>query len=537
MAKGSSSFSELENQAEFVARHVGPGRDEQQAMLKILGLKSLDELVAQTVPAQILNPKPLDLGESVSEADVILKARAFANQNQVFKTFIGMGYFGTHTPPVILRNVMENPGWYTAYTPYQAEIAQGRLEALLNFQTMIMDLTGMEIANASLLDEGTATAEAMHLCHSAAKNSQANKILVWHGCHPQTIEVLQRRAEPLGIEVVVSCSQKFIFNEEVFACVVQYPGTKGGVKDFKELVEKAHAAKALVVVATDLLALTMLKPPGEWGADVVVGSSQRFGVPLGYGGPHAGFMATKDEFKRAIPGRLVGVSIDADGRPALRLALQTREQHIRREKATSNICTAQVLLAVMASMYAVYHGPKGLKRIARRTHRLAATFNAGLKKLSLVKDDKSFFDTVTVDVGADADRVMAKALELKYNLRRIDNETIGVSFDETSSRKDVENLWKAFALASKTPMTGDFDSIESSTPDALPENLLRKSEFLTHPVFNSYHSETEMLRYMNRLQSKDFSLVHDEAQRNNRDDSRDMAGVQSAASILPDRPG
>lgn len=510
MASGNTnnrpSFSELENKREFVARHIGPNTDEVRDMLQTLQLKSVDELVAQTVPAKILNNKGLDLGESMSEAAVLAKARAYADQNQVFKSFIGQGYYGTHTPTVVLRNVMENPGWYTAYTPYQAEIAQGRLEALLNFQTLVMDLTGMPIANASLLDEGTAAAEAMHLCQSVCKNTKANRILVWHGCHPQTIDVVQRRAEPLGIEVSVGCANKMEFDDSVFAVLIQYPGTKGGIKDFKALVEKAHAAKALVIVATDLLALTMLKPPGEWGADVVIGSAQRFGVPMGFGGPHAGFMATRDEYKRSIPGRLIGVSIDADGRPALRLALQTREQHIRREKATSNICTAQVLLAVMASMYAVYHGPQGLLRIARRTHRLASTFAEGLKRLSVLKETAPFFDTVTVKVGPDADRIAKRALEMRMNLRRVDAETLSVAFDETSTRTDVENLWKAFAPATAT--APEFDTLEAMAPDALPESLLRKGEFLTHPVFNTHHSETEMLRYMNRLQSKDFSLVH-----------------------------
>lgn len=508
MAQSRTSFADLENRAEFVARHIGPAPEDQAAMLKTLSLDSVDDLIQQTIPPRIMNAKGLDLGESMTEAEVLAKARAYANQNQVFRSFIGMGYYGTHTPPVILRNVTENPGWYTAYTPYQAEIAQGRLEALLNFQTMVMDLTGMEVANASLLDEGTAVAEAMHLCHSSTKKKDANRILMAKSCHPQTIEVVKRRAEPLGIEVVVTCHDQFEINESVFAVVLQYPGSKGGVMDLESVVDKAHAEKALVIVATDLLALTLLKPPGEWGADVVVGSSQRFGVPLGFGGPHAAFMATRDEFKRSIPGRLVGVSIDANGQPALRLALQTREQHIRREKATSNICTAQVLLAVMASMYAVYHGPKGLKRIAERTHRLASTFAEGLRKMSFLKDDVGFFDTVTVTVGAQAaERIMLKALELRYNLRRVDQETIGVSFDETSTRKDVENLWMAFNAGATTPMTLNFDAIEADAPSALPESLMRTSEYLTHPVFNMYHSELEMTRYLARLEAKDVTLV------------------------------
>ena len=509
MAKSRPSFAELENRSEFVARHIGPGPSEAQAMLKSLGLDSLDALVNETVPAQILNKKGLDLGASVTEATALEKARHFANQNQVFKSFIGMGYYGTHTPPVILRNITENPGWYTAYTPYQAEIAQGRLEAILNFQTMVMDLTGMQVANGSLLDEATAAAEAMHLTHSVSKKSNANRILVSRDCHPQTIEVLERRAEPLGIEVQVTSHQDFKFDDQVFAAIVQYPATQGGIEDFAAVADKAHAAKAYMVACSDLLALTLLKSPGEWGADVVVGNSQRFGVPLGFGGPHAGFMATRDEFKRSIPGRLVGVSVDAENRPALRLALQTREQHIRREKATSNICTAQVLLAVMASMYAVYHGPKGLKRIAERTHRLACAFNEGLKRLQLVKSDASFFDTVSVKVGAaNLAKVTEETRKLRYNLRRLDNETLGVSFDETSTAKDVEALLKAFATATGTALSTDFDTLDQAAQSAIPSNLERTSEYLTHPVFNSYHSETEMLRYMNRLQSKDFSLVH-----------------------------
>jgi glycine dehydrogenase len=504
-----SHFSELENHSDFITRHIGPNPSEQGEMLSALGLKKIDELIAQTIPAKILSAKGLDLAESMTEAEALKKARQYAGQNQVFKSFIGMGYYGTHTPNVVLRNITENPGWYTAYTPYQAEIAQGRLEALLNFQTMIMDLTGMQVANASLLDEGTAAAEAMHLAHSVSKNAKANRIFVWHGCHPQTIEVLSRRAEPLGIEVVVGCKEKFQFDDNTFAALIQYPSTKGALKDFTSFVDRARAVKASVIVATDLLALTLLKPPGEWGADIVIGSAQRFGVPLGFGGPHAGFMATRDEYKRSIPGRLVGVSIDAENNPALRLSLQTREQHIRREKATSNICTAQVLLAVMASMYAVYHGPQGLKRIAERTHRLAISFREGLKKLGLVKDDAMFFDTVALTLPAGtADKVIAKAAEFKFNLRRTGADSVAVSFDETSTREDVENLWKAFTLAATSVVALDFTTVEKGAAEIIPASLQRQSKFLTHPVFNSYHSETEMLRYMARLQAKDVSLIH-----------------------------
>jgi glycine dehydrogenase len=505
------TLAELENRSEFVARHIGPNTAETTAMLATLKLKSLDQLVEQTVPSQILRGKDLDLGEAITEKAMLAKARAYAEANKVHKSFIGMGYYGTHTPTVILRNVMENPGWYTAYTPYQAEIAQGRLEALLNFQTMIMDLTAMQVANASLLDEGTAAAEAMTLAQSVCKNSKANRILVASDCHPQTIEVLIRRAEPLCIEVMVTPVEKFQFNENVFACIVQYPSTTGQITDYSTITTQAHSANTLVIAAADLLALTLLKAPGEWGADIVVGTSQRFGVPLGFGGPHAGYLATKDEYKRSIPGRLVGVSVDAENRPALRLALQTREQHIRREKATSNICTAQVLLAVMASMYAVYHGPKGLKRIAERTHRLSVSFVEGLKQMGLKIQQSAFFDTVSIETGDRLEAVIGKALELQMNLRRVDNKTLGVSFDETSTREDVINLWKCFALAAndRTKPLPDFDAIdEAATHDALPSSLLRTSEYLTHPVFNSFHSETEMLRYMTRLQAKDLSLAH-----------------------------
>lgn len=498
--------------AEFIQRHIGPTPDEVSEMLSTLQLRSLDQLIDQTIPKQIRRDRNLNLPTSVSEATVLKKARDFANQNQVFKSFIGQGYFGTYTPSVILRNVTENPGWYTAYTPYQAEIAQGRLEALLNFQTMVMDLTGMPIANASLLDEGTAAAEAMHLAHAASKSPSANRIFIWRGVHPQTIEVVRRRAEPLGIEVHVGCKDEYVFDEKTFAALIQYPASKGGLHDFTSLVERVHAAKALVIVATDLLALTLLKAPGEWNADIVIGSSQRFGVPMGFGGPHAAFMATKEEFKRTIPGRLVGVSIDAENRPALRLALQTREQHIRREKATSNICTAQVLLAVMASMYAVYHGPKGLKKIAQRTHRLASIFAAGLSRMGLFDDKKPFFDTVLVKLQpGTAKRVIEKAASFKFNLRILADDQVSVSFDETTTPQDVEKLWLAFAEspgAQKAELKFEAIAKAVDATTVIPTSLLRTSPFLTHPVFNSYHSETEMLRYMHRLQAKDVSLVH-----------------------------
>jgi glycine dehydrogenase len=500
----SSSWQELENRSDFISRHVGPSVDETKAMLGVLGLKTVDDLVKQTIPSGILLGKDLDLGAPVPETEMLARARAFASQNKVLKSFIGTGYYGTFTPNVILRNVLENPGWYTAYTPYQAEIAQGRLEALLNFQTVICDLTGLPVSNASLLDEGTAAAEAMHLCQSITKLKNATRILVADDSHPQTIEVIRRRAEPLEIEVAVMPVEKFSFDDKTFAAFVQYPSTTGLITDYSALASKAHAAGTLVIASADLLALTMLKAPGEWGADVVVGTSQRFGVPMGFGGPHAGYMATKDEFKRSIPGRLVGVSVDAQNKPAMRLALQTREQHIRREKATSNICTAQVLLAVMASMYAVYHGPKGLKRIAERTHRLAAAFAEGLKAAGLKPLHTAFFDTVTVET-PEAGAIVARALAAGMNLRHFSKaagDTVSVSFDETSTREDVARLLKAFA-----PQASAFN-IDTCTATAIPSGLVRTTSYLTHPTFNSYHSETEMLRYMTRLQTKDLSLAH-----------------------------
>jgi glycine dehydrogenase len=504
----SRTWSDLENRSEFIPRHIGPSSEETKEMLSILGFKTADDLIKATVPAGILMQKGLDLGAAVPEAVMLEKARAFASQNQVFKSFLGTGYYGTITPPVILRNVLENPGWYTAYTPYQAEIAQGRLEALLNFQTLVIDLTGLPVANASLLDEGTAAAEAMHLCQSVTKLKNANRILVSDDCHPQTIEVVRRRAEPLGIEVVVGAVDSFAFDANTFACFLQYPTTSGRVLDYSKVAEKAHANGTLVVAAADLLALTVLKSPGEWGADIAIGTSQRLGVPMGFGGPHAGYMSTRDDFKRSIPGRLVGVSVDADNRPAMRLALQTREQHIRREKATSNICTAQVLLAVMASMYAVYHGPKGLVRIAERAHRLATTFADGVATLGFKARDNAFFDTVTLETGDKTEAILAKAREHRMNLRKLSATAVSLSFDETTTREDVEKLWSVFGTVASASQKLDFDQLVERSASKLPAELKRTSEFLTHPTFNSYHSETEMLRYVTRLQSRDLSLAH-----------------------------
>ncbi len=488
----------------FLRRHVGPSSKDIEEMLKTVNAPSLDALIDQTVPKQIRVKKPLQLPAAKGESELLAELKSIADQNQVFKSFIGAGYYDTITPGVVLRNILLNPGWYTAYTPYQAEIAQGRLEALLNFQTMIGDLTGLPIANASLLDEGTAAAEALHLVHSIGKDTDGRAFFVSNLCHPQTIEVVRTRARPLGIEVVVGDHTTFDFSQKCFGALVQYPATDGGVHDYRAFIEKAHAAGALVVMATDLLALTMLTSPGELGADVAIGSAQRFGVPMGFGGPHAGFMSTKNEFARSMPGRIIGVSQDANGHMALRMALQTREQHIRREKATSNICTAQVLLAVMASMYAVYHGPAGLKAIASRVNLLAKSFAAGLKKLGVKTRHDAFFDTVafTVADAKSADGIVAKAEALRLNLRRIDATTLGVSMDETTSAAQVEQVLSLFGQGNAEQLAA---TVQNSN---LPEALRRTSSYLTHPVFNSYHTEHEMLRYIRALEAKDLSLCH-----------------------------
>ena len=432
--------------------------------------------------------------------------RALAEKNQRFRSFIGMGYYGTLTPGVILRNILENPGWYTQYTPYQAEIAQGRLEALLNFQTMIMELTGMAIANASMLDEGTAAAEAMTLCRRAqARNVTANTFFVDERCHPQTIDVVRTRALPLGYDVVVSDYATYDFSQPTFGVLLQYPATDGSIFDYEAFCAQAHAAGALVVVATDLLALTLLRAPGEFGADVAVGNSQRFGVPMGYGGPHAAFMATKDEFKRIMPGRLVGVSQDATGAPALRLSLQTREQHIRREKATSNICTAQVLLAVMASMYAVYHGPQGVQRIAQRVHLLTAILAKGLRQLGYTVNDAPVFDTLKISGGPHTLQELIAAAEAhQVNLRLYADGAVGVALDEATTVAELQTLFAIFGAADLVGV----ETLAAGIDLNLPTVHTRTSAYLTHPVFNSYHSETEMLRYITRLQSRDLSLTH-----------------------------
>ena len=543
----------------FTTRHIGPDADETAAMLKVCGHASLDALIDAAVPKNIRAKKPLNLPAARSEHGALSELRAIAAQNKVFRSFIGMGYHDCITPGVIQRNVLENPGWYTQYTPYQAEISQGRLEALLNFQTMVIDLTGMEIANASMLDEGTAAAEAMAMAHGLKGSDAKNSIFISDTCHPQTIDIVRTRATAVGVHAVVGNHHKL--HDELgskghwpvpsgdspdgmgrapvlqsvspvskgntpvipvggsptgtgespvppkyFAVLVQYPATDGNIHDFRALAEKAHATDALVIAATDLLALTLLTPPGEWGADIVVGNSQRFGVPLGYGGPHAAFFATRDAFKRAMPGRLVGVSKDATERPGLRLTLQTREQHIRREKATSNICTAQVLLAVIASMYAVYHGPESLKKIAKRVHRMTALVAAALTKLGFEVVTETFFDTLKINLGArHAKDIVKLAEEHGVNLRVFDAQSVGLSLDETTSAEDLETLLKIFN-AGKTPAftVESLASQEASRPSPLTP---RTSPFLTHSVFQRHHSETEMLRYIRRLESRDLSLT------------------------------
>ncbi|AHG90222.1 Glycine dehydrogenase [decarboxylating] [Gemmatirosa kalamazoonensis] len=489
----------------FVPRHIGPDETEQRAMLAALGYDSLDAFIDAVVPAGIRLRKPLDLGAPRTEHDVLHEIRGLAARNQVWRSFIGMGYHATLTPPVVQRNVLENPGWYTAYTPYQAEIAQGRLEALLNYQTVVSDLTGLEIANASLLDEGTAAAEAMAMSYAVRGKPGKETYFVAADCHPQTIEVVQTRAAARGVHVVVGDHRTFEFTPDVFGALIQYPATDGGVYDYRAFCERAHAGQALVTAATDLLALTLLAPPGEWGADVAVGNSQRFGVPLGYGGPHAAFFATKDEFKRQIPGRIIGVSRDADGKPALRMALQTREQHIRREKATSNVCTAQVLLAVIAGMYAVWHGPRGLVRIAERVHGQAARLAASLERLGLHVRNDDFFDTVAVEVGAHGEEeILAAAAARRINLRVVEPGVIAAALDERTSDADVADLVAVFN-GGASPEWADEELAVDARYD---ERFKRTSAFLTHPVFNTHHSETEMLRYLRMLESRDFSLVH-----------------------------
>jgi glycine dehydrogenase len=495
----------LEYTDTFVRRHIGPAQEDAVAMLATLGLPSMDALVEKTVPGDITFARKLDLGPPKGEHEMLVEARRLAEMNEVWRSYIGMGYSGTITPSVIQRNILENPGWYTQYTPYQAEISQGRLEALLNFQTMIIDLTGLDVANASMLDESTAAAEAMTLLLRVNTSAKAERFFVANDCHPQTIDVVKTRAHPLGIEVVVDDPSRFDFASGGFGVLLQYPGTDGVVRDIRPIIARAKEAGVLAAVACDLLSLVMLESPGALGADIALGNSQRFGVPLGYGGPHAAFFATKDAYKRQIPGRLIGVSKDATGRAALRLTLQTREQHIRREKATSNICTAQVLLAIMASMYAVYHGPEGLRRIAERVHALATTLRAGLTKLGLDVDQSPLFDTVRVKAsGAARQAILKRASDARINLRALDAQTLTIALDETTSARDIADLYTVFAgqAAGFTP-----ESLVDAGARALPRDLMRQGEILAHPIFHLYRSETEILRYMHRLQAKDLSLT------------------------------
>jgi glycine dehydrogenase len=503
-------LGELENPTEFVARHIGPYEDDERHMLSVIGAASRRALIEAVVPRSIARAQPMQLPAPVGEAAALAELKAIAAKNRVLKSFIGQGYHGTHTPGVILRNILENPAWYTAYTPYQAEISQGRMEALVNFQTMVCELTGMAIANASMLDEATAAAEAMTLAKRSVK-SKSNTLIVAGDCHPQTIEVIQTRAEPLGLTVKLANShaewEALLASRDFFAVVVGYPTTHGGLTDWRADVERVHAEGAAFIACADLLALTLLTPPGEWGADIVVGNTQRFGVPMGGGGPHAAYMACRDEWKRSLPGRLVGVSIDSHGAPAYRLALQTREQHIRREKATSNICTAQVLLAVIASMYAVYHGPEGLKRIARRVASYTAILAEGLAQLGFKPHGDSAFDTITLKTEGRTGEFVERALAAGMNMRRYrewGDAYLSMTLDETTTRDDVLALWRVFAAPGQALPT--FEAFEKGIEPLIPAALRRTSAFLTHPVFNTHHSETQMLRYIRSLSDKDLAL-------------------------------
>ncbi|WP_160285608.1 aminomethyl-transferring glycine dehydrogenase [Pseudomonas knackmussii] len=498
----SPSLSQLQQPDAFLSRHLGPDAAEQQAMLDALGVASLDELVVQTVPPAIRLNRPLELPAALDERGALAKLRGYAEQNQLWTSLIGTGYYGTLTPTVILRNVLENPGWYTAYTPYQPEIAQGRLEALLNFQQLTIDLTGLDLASASLLDEATAAAEAMALAKRVAK-AKSNLFFVDANCHPQTISVVRTRAEAFGFDLVVDELDK-LAQHEVFGALLQYPDSRGEVRDLRPQIDALHARQAIACVASDLLSLLLLTPPGELGADVVLGSAQRFGVPMGYGGPHAAFFATRDEFKRAMPGRIIGVSKDARGNTALRMALQTREQHIRREKANSNVCTSQVLLANIASLYAVYHGPQGLRRIAQRVHRLTAILAAGLQAKGIKRVNAHFFDTLTLEVGAQQAAILERARAARYNLRVVGEQRLGLSLDETCDATTVADLFDILLGAGHGLDVAALDA--GAVAEGIPTALQRRSGYLAHPVFNRHHSETEMLRYLRQLEGKDLAL-------------------------------
>jgi glycine dehydrogenase len=494
----------LDTHTDFIPRHIGPSDADQAAMLAVIGSPSLDALIDEVVPPKIRSQAPLALPQSRSETDVLAELKQIAGRNQVYRSYIGQGYYGTHTPNVVLRNILENPAWYTAYTPYQPEISQGRLEALLNYQTMVADLTGLDISNASLLDEGTAAAEAMTLARRSAK-SKSQVFFVSRHVHPQTLEVVRTRAEGLDIELAVGDEAEGL--PECFGVLLQYPHSTGSVADYRKLAEAAHAQGAIVAVATDLLALALLAAPGEWGADIAIGSAQRFGVPFGFGGPHAGFMACKDAFKRNMAGRLVGVSKDAQGNPAMRLALQTREQHIRREKATSNICTAQVLLAVMAGMYAVWHGPAGIRRIAERVQRSTAILRAELVKLGVKVANDTFFDTLLLETGAATPAIVTAADCARINLRRVDGARLAVSLDETVTAADLQALVNVFAAGlQRDDVELDLDALDAAAAGGIPTGLARESAILAHPVFSSVQSETDMLRYLRKLADKDLAL-------------------------------
>ena len=503
MSEGSQSLADLEMRDDFVRRHIGPGEDEIRAMLEVVGARSLDDLIYKATPRAIRAERPLDLPPPRSEADALADLRSMADENQVLTSMIGMGYYGTVTPGVILRNVLENPGWYTAYTPYQAEVSQGRLEALLTFQQMVAELTGLELANSSLLDEATAAAEAMAMARRVSK-ATSDTFFVDRDCHPQTLAVLRTRAGGLGLEITVGDPLRDLEPDTVFAALLHYPGSSGEIRDYRGVIERLHGSQALAIMACDLLSLLLLAPPGELGADIAIGSAQRFGVPMGYGGPHAAFIATRDAHKRSMPGRIIGVSIDSHGRPALRMALQTREQHIRREKATSNICTAQVLLAVIAALYAVYHGPRRLRTIAARVHRLASILAQGLKRLGVEVVTSSFFDTLTVRVPGRAGEIAVRAREAGINLREVDADQLGIALDETTRARHIEALLGCFADGAARPP--EIALLEPKARDRLPTALRRTSACLTHPVFHLYRSETEMLRYLRRLQGKDLAL-------------------------------
>ena len=498
------SLSELESVNDFVRRHIGPGSVQVQQMLDELGIDSLNTLIEQTVPKNLLASEPLNLKVPVGENETISYIRRMRERNQVFTSMIGMGYHATILPGVIRRNIFEDPGWYTAYTPYQAEISQGRLEALLVFQEMLIDLTGMELANASLLDEGTAAAEAMAMAKRVSK-AKSNKFLISHDCHPQSIAVVQTRAGTLGFDVVVGDPEKLADEEdEYFGILLQYPGSSGRLSDIGPMIESAHSRKAIVTVATDLLSLCLIKPPGEFGADIVVGNTQRFGVPMAYGGPHAAFLATRYQYRRTIPGRLIGVSVDSRGKPALRMALQTREQHIRRDKATSNICTAQVLLAIVAAFYVMYHGPHGLRDIAARVNRYAQITAEGLRRLGYGIVHDAYFDTLTVNAHGQARRIAARAREIRINLRVVDADHLGIALDETTKRVHLERLWSIFDTNANSKIS--IDEIDAEVSGCIPHDLSRTSAYLTHPTFSLYQSETLMLRYIRQLGQKDIAL-------------------------------